>query len=77
MEELNKKLEKLGWDMEELLAHLDKVINKKQKDSERHKRYFRKNRQKLYNYHEQWRNSNPDYLERKRLRERERSRNNG
>jgi len=74
MDKIQEKLTKLGWDIEQLLCHLDTVIRRQAKDRERHKQYFEKNKKKLYKYHEDWRKKHPEYREKKRIRERNKKR---
>jgi len=59
MDEIQKKLNLLGWSIDALVKHLDLVYKKKLRDREKHKKYFEKNKKRLYEYHAKYRKIHP------------------
>lgn len=59
MDEIQKKLDLLGWTMDTLIKHLNLVYQKKLRDREKHRKYFEKNKKRLYEYHAKYRKTHP------------------
>jgi hypothetical protein len=66
MDKIQEYLDGLGWNIDMLVKHLGTLLSRKERDKERNRQYFLKNKQKVYEYHRKYRQDHPDYVLRKR-----------
>ncbi len=79
-ERMNRIIELLGQfktprDLDWLIEFLEKKIIQDEEKLERQKKYFQKNKEERYKYHKHYRETHPEYEEKRRQNAREQKKN--